>query len=36
MSSSAIRDAFRQDVDDHWPETKLLCLEYTQNMLEVA
>jgi threonine aldolase len=33
MSPSAIRDAFRQDIDDHWPETKLLCLENTQNML---
>jgi threonine aldolase len=33
MSSSAIRDAFRQDIDDHWPETKLLCLENTHNML---
>jgi threonine aldolase len=33
ISSSAIRDAFRQDIDDHWPESKLLCFENTQNML---
>jgi threonine aldolase len=33
MDSSEIRDALRQDNDDHWPETKLLCLENTHNML---
>jgi threonine aldolase len=27
-----IKDAVRDDSDDHWPETKLLCLENTHNM----
>ena len=33
MSASSVRDALRQDIDDHWPESKLLCLENTHNML---
>jgi threonine aldolase len=28
-----IRDVVKKDTDDHWPETKLLCLENTHNML---
>ncbi len=27
-----VKDAVRRDTDDHWPETKLLCLENTHNM----
>lgn len=29
----AIRDCTRKDIDDHWPDTKALCLENTHNML---
>jgi threonine aldolase len=32
MSVDDIRDAMTWDTDDHWPETKLLCLENTHNM----
>jgi threonine aldolase len=32
MSMENVRDSFRDDSDDHWPETKLLCLENTHNM----
>ena len=32
LNAEQIQDAVRTDVDDHWPETKLLCLENTHNM----
>lgn len=32
MDPEVIRDCVRTDIDDHWPETKLLCLENTHNM----
>lgn len=32
LDADQIRDAVRTDDDDHWPETKLLCLENTHNM----
>lgn len=33
MDIEKIRDSIKDDSDDHWPETKLLCLENTHNML---
>lgn len=32
LSKDDIRNAIRNGYDDHWPETKLLCLENTHNM----
>ena len=32
LDPEKIKDAIRDDSDDHWPETKLLCLENTHNM----
>lgn len=32
LDPEQVKDAVRTDMDDHWPETKLLCLENTHNM----
>jgi len=32
LNEDDIRDAYRTDQDDHWPETRVLCLENTHNM----
>lgn len=32
LDPEQVKDAIRDDSDDHWPETKLLCLENTHNM----
>lgn len=32
LDMNQVKDAVRTDQDDHWPETKLLCLENTHNM----
>jgi threonine aldolase len=32
LDPEQIKDVFRDDSDDHWPETMLLCLENTHNM----
>ena len=33
ISIDDVRDNLRSDTDDHWPQTTLLCLENTHNML---
>mmetsp|Transcript_10566 Transcript_10566/g.20339 ORF Transcript_10566/g.20339 Transcript_10566/m.20339 type:complete len:407 (+) Transcript_10566:55-1275(+) len=33
LSEQDIRDAFRLDVDDHWPKTEAICLENSHNMM---
>jgi threonine aldolase len=33
MSVEDLRDNLRNDTDDHWPQTTLLCLENTHNMM---
>lgn len=33
LSEQDIRDAFRLDIDDHWPKTEAICLENTHNMM---
>jgi len=32
LDPEQIKDSVRDDSDDHWPQTKLLCLENTHNM----
>lgn len=32
LDEEQVKDAVRTDTDDHWPQTKLLCLENTHNM----
>ena len=33
LSEQDIRDAFRLDIDDHWPKTEAICLENSHNMM---